>query len=449
MDTLFPAMIITYLGQLAPVFSANHFVYFRGFVLAMMLLGQTRKCVTNVARVCFFVNRHVSSWERFLSQAQWELNQVRDRVLGLIQQRLGPHLLMEGAYLAWVDTTLIAKVKGRMPGVQTWHDHNGNPEGTYLVGHHWALVGLMGAMLVAGTDTSLCWPLLANLIPGQSHPLGFIVNPQGVARAMTFWDAVCPLLAQLHQMLGRVPLRVVPDAYFCKAPFLNWTLSLPVHVITRMRRDAVGWDDPEPEGPPPPGPKKRTRKPTKPRKGRRWKLADLLLAFPTDLVTVTVSGQAQTHPVVTRDLWITDVTQKVRVVVIQMVAEPLILLSTDLTLSPPQIIHLYARRFPLELAIRDLKQHFGLGDYQCTSGLALSRFVGLALISFCLWRLVLLYHPPADWLQSHHPTAPLSLTNLSRAVRRLLIGRIFHTSAAGADLPNSPTVPQELFRLIV
>jgi hypothetical protein len=34
-------------------------------MLGYMLLGQTRKCVTNLARVCFFVDRHISSWERF------------------------------------------------------------------------------------------------------------------------------------------------------------------------------------------------------------------------------------------------------------------------------------------------------------------------------------------------------------------------------------------------
>ena len=41
----------------------------------------------------------------------------------------------------------------------------------------------------------------------------------------------------------------------------------------------------------------------------------------------------------------------------------------------------------IELTIRDLKQHFGLGDYQCTTTLAILRFVHLACLAFCLWRL--------------------------------------------------------------
>jgi len=111
--------------------------------------------------------------------------------------------------------------------------------------------------------------------------------------------------------------------------------------------------------------------------------------------------------------------------VIRIVTESLILLSTDPTLAPEQIIQLCAQRFPLELAIRDLKQHLGSGDYRCLSFLALSRFMGLALISFCLWRLVLLHDVDADWLQSHDQTSPLSFTTLSRAVRRPLPEQIF------------------------
>lgn len=52
METFFPMVIVGYLELFAPTFQANNFMYFRGFILAAILLGQTRKCVTNVARVC-------------------------------------------------------------------------------------------------------------------------------------------------------------------------------------------------------------------------------------------------------------------------------------------------------------------------------------------------------------------------------------------------------------
>jgi len=450
MDTFFPTTILTYIGFFAPIFGANNFSYFQGFTLAFMLLGESRKCVTNIARVCFFVDRHVASWERFLSQYQWDMSQIQSTVLTLIREKMADSLLIYGACLCWIDTTLVSKVKGKMVGVQKWHDHSGNPDrGDHLIGHHWAIAGLLCTSVVAGKALTLCWPLLANLIPGQSNPFGFVVSPQGVAQAMTFWDAVCPLMAQLYQMLGGLPLRVVADAYFAKAPFINWMLSAHVHVITRMRTDAVGWDDPQTEPPLPPGKKKRGRKPTKPKKGKKWKIAQLLNLFPLQEVTVTIYGKPQTLHIVTRDLWIKDVTtQKVRVVVIKTKKDHIILLSTDLTLSAVQIIHIYSLRFSLELGIRDLKQHFGFTDYQCTSFLAMTRFIGLSLVSFCLWRLTLLTDMNSQWLQLQEKTSSLSFTKVSRALRRFVMQKVFQNSASSADFQKSTATPEEIIRLI-
>jgi hypothetical protein len=453
MDAFFPTTITNYIGVFASAFTANKFIYFRGFVLGFLLLGQTRKCVTNIARTCFFVDRHVSSWERFLSQYQWDMNDVRCRLVKLLKEKLQGKLLVYGAHLAWVDTTLIAKAKGKMPGVQKWHDSSGNPgRGEHLIGHHWALVGLLGATFIAREWTPLCFPILANLISGNTNPVGFVVDPNGTAQAMKFWDAVCPLITQLSTMLDgpleHAPMRVVADAYFAKAPFINWMLGISVHVITRMRKDAVGWDDPEPEPPLPPGKKKLGRRRTNPRKGKKWKLADLLKSFPKECVTVFIYGKLRTYNVVTRDVWIRDVTQKVRVVVIQTTGGHIILLSTDLTLTARQIITLYSMRFAAELGIRDAKQHFGLGDYQCTSFGAMTRFVGLSLMSLCLWRLTLLTDMDEEWLQNQDKISPLSFTRIRRATTRFAIRQIFRKSADGANFQNSGDVPDEIFRLV-
>jgi hypothetical protein len=286
------------------------------------------------------------------------------------------------------------------------------------------------------------------LISGNTNPIGFVVDAKGAARTMNFWDAVCPLIAQLSTMLENAPMRVVADAYFAKAPFINWMLGIPVHVITRMRKDAVAWDDPEPEPPLPSGKKKLGRPRTKPRKGNQWKLEDLLKSFPTECVTVFIYGKFRTFPVVTRDVWIRDVIQKVRVVVIQTTGEHIILLSTDLTLTARQIITLYSMRFAAELGIRDAKQHFGLGDYQCTSLIAMTRFVGLSLISFCLWRLTLLMDINAEWLQVQDKTSPLSFTRIRRATTGFVIRQIFRNSACGANFQKSGEVPEEIFRLV-
>ncbi|MGH8069655.1 MAG: hypothetical protein ACRERE_31320 [Candidatus Entotheonellia bacterium] len=99
-----------------------------------------------------------------------------------------------------------------------------------------------------------------------------------------------------------------------------------------------------------------------------------------------------------REVGLQDVTCKVRVVVIATPHEPILLVSTDLTLPAAVIIQLYAARFPLELSLRALKQYGGLGDDQCYTLWAIHRFVHLALTACCLWRLTLLQDQQAPWL---------------------------------------------------
>ena len=361
--------------------------------------------------------------------------------------RFGDGLLIHGAYLLWIDTYLVGKVKGKMPGVQNWHDHSSNPDrGDRLIGHHWAVAGMIGFGMAGGTLLPLCFPVLTGLISGQINPLGFISDPMVGTQLMNFWNTVCPMMVQLKGMLGPVPVRTVADAWFSKAPFINWMLSEGVHVISRMRWDAVGWDDPEPLLP---EKKRRGRKSKKPPKGRKWKLSALLKTFPTEMITVSIYGKIKKLKVVTRDLWITGVeSRKVRIVVVKTKGQPVIFVSTDLMLTPVQIIEIYARRFMGEIVIRDLKQHFGIGDYQCTGLMAVPRYAALAVTGFCLWRMAAA-DEQASWLKAEEKTVPLGFSRISRSLRGFVMSRIFRKSALDADFQNSKALPKEIIDLIV
>jgi hypothetical protein len=167
-------------------------------------------------------------------------------------------------------------------------------------------------------------------------------------------------------------------------------------------------------------------------------------------VTVVLYGHLHTLPIVTRDVWMRDVTsQKVRVVILKTTGQPMLLLSTDLTLCPEVIIQIYAVRCALELGIRETQQVCGLGDYQCTGFISMTRFVSLSLLSWCLGRLTLLTDLQAPWLQGpDQGMAPLSWTRLSRAVRRSALRQLFQQSASSADCQTSSPLPEELLRLV-
>ena len=441
MDIFFPTQTLPLFQVFAPCFTAPSFAYFQSYVWALMVV-EGRKCMTRLARCVFFHQRDLSSWERFLAEHRWSLTAVTARLVTLVVAKLGDQLQVHGAYLLGTDTTLVAKTAKRMLGVQTWKDHSGNADrGAYLVGHHWNLVGLISQWEARW----LCWPLVMRLVPGLQGARQWVVG-EAVA-AMSFWDAAIAAILEVTRCLGDASVRVVADAFYSKAPFLNGLRARGLEVISRLRKDAVGWDDPASR---PPGTRGRP-----PKYGRKWTLASLLTAQTPSRERLTLYGKLTEVVFVVRDVWLRDVAQKVRVVVLEGVKEPILLVSTDLTLSALQIIEIYGARCSIELTIRDLKQHFGLGDYQCTTTLALLRFVHLACVAFCVWRLALLEHVAAGWLQVPSarvslPEAPLSFQRVRRALRAWATRQIILANATpGADVAKIERDHEPLLHMLV
>jgi hypothetical protein len=371
MDIFFPTQILSLLQAFAPCFMAPSFAYFQSY-LWVLIVVEGRTCMTRLARCAFFHQRDLSSWERFLAEHRWSLNAVTDRLVTLVVSQLGDTLQVPGAYLLGTDTTVVAKTAKRMLGIQKWKNHSDNADhGAYRIGHHWHLVGLISPW----ESRWLCWPLGMRLVPGLQGARQWVVGD--TVELMSFWDAASAAILEVTRCLGEASIRVVADASYSKAPFLNGLWARGLQVISRLRKDAVGWADPAPR---PPGTRGR-----KPRHGCKWTLASLLSAQTPTRGRLTLYGKLTEVVFVTRDVWLRDVVQKVRVVVLEGAKEPLILVSMDLSLSALQIIEIYGARFSIALTIRDLQQHFGLGDYQCTTTLAILRFVHLACVAFCLW----------------------------------------------------------------
>lgn len=441
MDIFFPAQTLPLVHVFAPCFTAPSFAYFQSYLWALMVV-EGRKCLTRLARCAFFLPRDLSSWERFLAGYRWSVTAVTERLVTLVVERLGEQLKVHGAYLVGKDTTLVAKSAKRMLGVQKWKDHSDNADrGAYLVGHHWNLAGL-----ISRWDTRwLCWPLVMRLVPGLKGARQWI-GGDAIA-PMSFWDAAIAAVLEVTRCLGEASVRVVADAFYSKAPFLNGLRARGIDVISRLRKDAVGWDDPEPRLP---GTRGR-----KPRYGRKWTLASLLRAETPTRDRLTLYGTMTEVVFVVRDVWLRDVAQKVRVVVLEGAKEPLILVSTDLALSALQIIEIYGARFSIELTIRDLKQYFGLGDYQSTTTLAILRFVHLACLAFCLWRLALIENLNAAWLQVtvarvSLPEAPLSFQRVRRALRAWAARQVILANATpGTDVAKIERDHEPLLQMLM
>lgn len=134
-------------------------------------------------------------------------------------------------------------------------------------------------------------------------------------------------------------------------------------------------------------------------------------------------------------MYLKGVQDKVKVIVVRTLTDPIILISTDLTLTAKEIIEIYSARFQIELTIRDLKQYFGFGDYQCRSSLSINRFSFLSCLSHCIGRLMLIKDQVIDCdTEMKRKESQFSFSRLRKGLRCQMIKKIiFNHSAVTAE----------------
>jgi len=152
---------------------------FQGVYLGVHAVTGTE--ARNRANACFFLKKHVSSFERFLSEYKRSINKlISALVLLFIVGIRGERLRVHGAFLLAEDTTFARKAGKKMPGVQKWKDHSSSPDrGGYILGHNRSILGL----LFPFSGRWFCFPIMARLIPGQKNPSHFVSTPEGLRPA--------------------------------------------------------------------------------------------------------------------------------------------------------------------------------------------------------------------------------------------------------------------------
>jgi len=156
---------------------------------------------------------------------------------------------------------------------------------------------------------------------------------------------------------------VVLDAYFAVGPvflilkeLLNSNGARLVHLITRAKRNVVGYEDPPP----------RTGKPGAPRKyGEKLKLIELFEDKQNEFQEAVIEIYKQKKPILflCLDLIWKPIKDKVRFVLVIDGTETFILMCSDLTLEPLDIIRAYSYRFKIEVNFKVLKHLMGAFFY--------------------------------------------------------------------------------------
>lgn len=232
-----------------------------------------------------------------------------------------------------------------MPGVKSLHQESGNnskPE--FIMGHSYQAAGL----LVEGASGPACVPLASRLHEGvRASP----------PERRTLLTRMIALVLGLADALGK-PVTLVADAYYGNGAIIRPLLARGHHLVTRARSNCVAYE-------PAPQPKKRRR--GRPRKyGRKVGIADLWSLSTFQPTRVSVYGEENTLVrYFSVDLLWRPVERLVRFVLVDHPTRGRItLMTTDLTLSPVDVIRLYALRFKIEVTFKQAVHTVGAYAYR-------------------------------------------------------------------------------------
>lgn len=377
-----PDSLSRLLSLFGPCFSQPGFQTF-----TVMVVGQLTRVGKHTVTGCLQATGLAGEWHhsrahRFFSRMRWSPDRLGFVCLSLIVKRL----LGEGEELCLaVDDTLVKRYGPKVFGRHRHYDAAAQvPRARRIAwGNAWVVCGAVVKLPLL--ERHVCLPLLFRLWrPGE--------GPTQVE-----------LAAELVRLVsGAHPDRrliVLGDGVYGARALAPQGLGEKVTVVVRARRDTRLYR------PPPPRRKGQLGRPRL--KGepldslREQALARTLRWHPEQIDAYGRSERVELAA--QRGIWPRIWRQtRLKAVVVRDPKAPdqidMLLISSDPALSPKRIVELYARRWSIEVAFRDAKQHGGVGEAQNRTRLAVERTVPFAFL--CLSLTVLWYslagHEAAD-----------------------------------------------------
>ena len=322
------------------------FQWFVVIIIGLMIRNDALG-VTSIIRELLLNPVHYHAMLHFFRSSGWNLETVVAWWIQVVG-RCGV-LLHEGDMLILVgDGVKQSKEAKKMPCVKKQYQESGNAsKASYTFGHMFGAVGV----LAGNMGKLFCIPLSIRIHDGDAQINEWskpgIKSESHVVRIIRDGSRAAKGLQRSIMLLDRYYLSVpaltalIEEEAAAGKPLLS--------LVMRAKRNPVAYEEP-------------VRKPQRgrpPLKGKKIKVESLFESCKDNFVPAQVElyGKEETVLYLCRDLlWGKKLYQKLRFVLVLHGSIKAIFVSTDLTLSPEQIIRLYGYRFKIECCFRELKQ---------------------------------------------------------------------------------------------
>jgi hypothetical protein len=333
---------------LRPAFSRAR--TFQWFVLVLVTFSVRSDLagVTSFVRALCLKEHHYHRLLSFFHSSAVDLDLLTSLWLATVM-RLFPVHRVNGMPVAILDGIKYPKEGKKMPAVKGLHQQSeSNSKPHFIMGHSFQVFGILCRV----SSYYFCVPICARIHEGivfSNRDSKTLIDKAGLMLKDAF--------SKTHAFL------LVADAYYAngkmiKSQAANGTDTASSQLVTRVRSNAVAYEAPVPIV----GKRKRGR----PKKyGCKKKLRSLFKSTANFInLNCPVYGEVVCMRYACFDLLWKPVGCIVRFVLVEHPSKGrMILMSTDLSLCPKQIIELYALRFKIEVTFRHAVHNVGAFGY--------------------------------------------------------------------------------------
>jgi DDE superfamily endonuclease len=365
-----PSSLASLLSLFRGCFTQPTFQTFCALTVGLVTRVRARTVTGMLAATGLAGRWHHSRAHRFFSRARWSLDRLGLVVLKLVERRFVP---ADEPLLLAIDDTLLKRFGPKVFGRCLAHDgssQSGGPKALRIAwGNNWVVAGVVVELPFLGRP--VCLPVLFRLWrPGES--------PTQVELA----SELVRLAAKAHPARRLI---VLGDGSYGGGALAPENLPENVTLVVRARRDLRIHR--------PPPARRRGQMGRPPLRGKRLPALRALAAegkADWRRAKVELYGQSETVELVCqRGLWWQawrESEAKAVAVRDRRAADQieLVIISSDPTMKPERIVELYAKRWSIEVAFRDAKQHIGVGEAQNRTRRAVERTAPFAFLCLTL-----------------------------------------------------------------
>lgn len=390
-----PAEVTACLAQFAPLFTPS--VWYHAQVLVVgAIWAPGKRTVTAILSVMGLrQSRHFQNYHRVLTRARWSSRAISPHLLQVLINVFVP----QGPIVLGLDDTLERRRGKKLTAKGIYRDPVRSSQSHFVKARGLRWLCVMLVVPIPGVSWVWALPFLTALAPSERSPH----EHRRSHKKLTDWAR--QMLVQVRRWVPRRELSVVADSSFAVLTLLDALrhLAQPVSMLTRWRLDAALYE---------PAPVRTLGQPGRPRlKGKRLPaLQQGLRGTTTPWTSLTVAGwyrepQREVEVVSETAVWYHTGMPPVPIRWVLMRApqskfRPQALLSTEMTLTPTQIVTYFVHRWQGEVTFQEGRPHLGVETPRQWADLAIARTTPTLLGLFSVVTLL------AHSLSAHQAVSP-------------------------------------------